>query len=247
MITLKVDTGTVTKYLDTCSKEVSRSIEVALDNTAIAIKDAVVKEMQSVFSEPTRFTLNSLKVTKTKGHNMQASVWFKQPERMAEHYLSPQVEGGTRNLKGFERGIDDKMFVPGQGIKLNASGNVPVSQLKKILSAVKSKHADYVYLPNGSKKGALLPGVYQRYADRRTGLNSKTRKALGSQGIHQKGMKRGRISSIIRARGLRPVLIVGKQTASVKPRLDFYGVAQRTCNEVFDKLFIDDLNRRLPR
>lgn len=251
MISIKVDSTAVMKYLDTAQKEVMRAAETALDKTAVDIRDALVEEMKSVFDRPTNFTLNSLKVTKTRNHNMQAIVGFKKPDRMADHYLLPQVEGGVRKLKGFEQGIDDKQFVPGKGLKLNASGNITFNQARTILNELKkpgtSTDHNYIYLPYGSRNNKLPPGVYQRFANRGTGLGATTKKSLGAAGIHQKGMRRGRISSIIRARGLRPILLLGKQNSQVKPLLKFEEIAVQTANKVFEPHFLSELARRLPR
>jgi len=247
MIKLTVDTGALTKYLGSCEKEVNRSLEVALDNTAVDIRREEIDEMKRVFDNPVPYTLNSLKVTKTRNHNMQASVWFKDPERMDDHYLAPQVEGGQRKLKGFERSIEGIKFIPGAGVKLNKSGNVTVRQIKSILSAIKesgtSTDKDYVFIKRHKK---LHPGIYQRFAYRENRLSGKAKKSLGVSGVHQKGMTRGRISSIIRARGLRPMLLVGKQTANVKPLLKFYDVAQRVCDKQFRSHFLTELQKRLP-
>lgn len=268
MIKITIDDRAVKAALAAYPKIAARSIETAIDKIAMAIKDAEVAEMKRVFDRPTPFTLNSLKVTRTKGHNMMATVWFKEPDRMEDHYLVPQVEGTERKLKGFELAIWRTKFVPGKGVKLNQHGNVSrglLVQIKSVLgraeltlgyqanltakSAKRNiKQRDYVYLPRGSRGGALPPGVYQRVSDKFKGLNSaKFRRSQAKFGTYQKGKTVGRFSSIIRARGLRPILIVGKQHAKVTPLLKFYEVARRVNSESFAKHFHADFARRLPR
>lgn len=53
-----------------------------------------------------------------------------------------------------------------------------------------------------------------------------------------KGRNRGRFTSAIAARGLKPILIEKEnQNESVKPLLDFFGVAYQTFDERFVKRF----------
>ncbi|KJS02216.1 MAG: hypothetical protein VR65_06100 [Desulfobulbaceae bacterium BRH_c16a] len=267
MITVTVPTGAAIRYLSNCEKEITRSLETAIDNTAFDIRKEVIDEMNRVFDRPTPYTTKQIWVTKTRNHNMQASVWFKDPERMDDHYLLPQVEGTERKLKGFERSMWNTKFTPGKGVKLDKHGNISrgtLVQIKSVLGraeltsgyqanlTVKSakrniKQRDYVYLPNGSSKGALPPGIYQRIAQKFQGLNSaKFRRSQSQFGTYQRGKTRGRISQIIRARGLRPILLVGKQHEQVKPLLKFYEVARRVYDKEFNKHFLAELKKRLP-
>jgi len=235
--------------------QAKRALEQALDQTARDIKKAEVEEMKRVFHRPTRFTLNSLKMTATHNHNMEARVWFKDLERMRQHYIVPQVVGGPRKFKGFEHAFGKTMFVPGQKARMTKAGNISPGQILQILSVLgkaermagtqrnmtarsakrNKKQRDYVYLPKGN--GRLYPGVYQRFAKGSRGVRSGTYQAL------QRGRKRGRIASAIRARGLRPIMLVGKQKASIKPLLHFYEVA----NAVSDKQFIKHFNKFLDK
>lgn len=206
MISIKVDDKQVQAMLKLLPKQASRAAEQALDFTAVRIADAVRTQMLRVFDRPTQFTLNSLKVTKTKGHNMTAGVGFKNPTRaggtMTHHYLRPEVEGGKRKLKGFERGLGADEFVPGRGASMDGWGNVKVSQIKTALKEVKSgKSVKYVQLTRTT--GKLPPGIYQRV------------KAEGSA-----RRKRGAFM-----RGLKPILIKGRTGHSVRPLLPFYLIA----------------------
>lgn len=267
MIKVTVDSRAIKAALAAYPKIASRSLEIAIDKTAMAIKEAEVAEMKRVFDKPTPYTLNSLKVTRTKGHNMKATVWFKEPDRMADHYLLPEVEGGKRKLKGFERALDNNKFVPGKGSVKDRYGNVPNSQLRQILGVLgkaempgyqanltaksakrNRKQRDYVFLPAGSSGGRLPPGVYRRMVQKGTGFfGDKSQKHLASFGTYQKGRKRGKFFSVVRARGLKPILILGKQHGQYKPRLQFYAVARLVHNDVFTKHFVADFSWRLPR
>lgn len=230
----------VQRMLSAFPGKAHRACAVALNQTGKAIKLAEVSEMRRVFEAPTRYTLNSLRFEPSKANNLQAKVLSKEPERMQQHYLVPQVEGGARKLKGFERGIDGKEMVPGEGAKVNAAGNVVIPQIKGALAGSKGRKSDYFYLrqPNGK----LLPGVYQRVKTSR-GVRVSNRKAAGY--TVQRGRKRGRFASAIMARGIKPIFIVGRTGHRVKPQWDFYGVANRVYESTFADRFWSNLNKYL--
>lgn len=115
----------------------------ALTQTAKDIKAAEVETMQSVFDRPTRFTLNSLYVKPATKRDLTAEVYFKDGfgSVPAWRYLGPQVEGGARVHKSFERALirsgfmsPEEFAVPGQGATLDASGNISGGTITRILS-----------------------------------------------------------------------------------------------------------------
>lgn len=251
----------VKRALANAPKLAERAAEMALDFTARHIKSDIQREMLIVFDAPTQWTLNSLQVTPTKGHNMMASVWFKEPGRMGQHYLVPLVEGGSRKLKGFERALGLGEMVPGSGVKLDQYGNIPGSQIVQIMSVLggfnryagdntnitsrsrksNTKERDYVVITK--RRGKLYPGVYQR-VQTGAGFGAKTKRTFSDRSkAYQKGRTRGRFSSVIRARGLKPIMITGRTGHSVKPLLDFYGVAERAFNAIFERRFWANLER----
>jgi len=256
--------NTVQKVLASIPGKAHRACAVALNKTGKAVKAEEQNEMKSVFDRPTRYTLNSLKLTPATKDNLQAKVWFKDPARMGAHYLVPQVDGGSRKLKGFERAFGEE-FVPGEGVRLNQFGNVTGGQIVQIMSVLgklgrfsgdnsnstaasrkrNTRERDYVYLPHGSAWGKLPPGIYKRYQTG-AGFGAKTKRTFADRSkTYQKGRRRGRFSSVIRARGLKPILIHGRTGHKVKPLLDFYGVANKTFDHTFDRTFWSTLNQFL--
>lgn len=265
MFKLTVDDKAVTALLRAMPKVAGRAAEIALDKTAKDIKVEMISTMKKVFTNPTRYTLNSLKVTRTQNHNMQASVWFKEPDRMGQHYLVPQVDGGPRKYKGFEHGLGRKMMVPAVGAKILKHGAVSYGQLRTILSVLgraertagysanitarsskRNRRArDYVRIKR--KYRGLYPGVYERYQTG-VGFGAKTKRTFAhGHKVYQKGRRRGRFASVIQARGLRPVLLEGKQKASIKPLLPFYKVAGKVGTKQFKYHFYREFDRLLAR
>lgn len=255
-IVAKIDERALARLSQSNGKAILRATERAIDGTARAIKDAIQREMPKVFKNPTPYTLNSLKVTLTKHHNMLASVWFKDPERMSQHYLVPEVEGGDRRLKGFEQALGGRTFAPGFAARLNRYGNMSYGQIKQILSVLKlanpdqnrtsrsevknRKPRDYVYfrMPHGS----LPAGVYQR-VQTGVGFGAKTKRTLPF-GEWQKGRTRGRFSSAIRARGLKLVLAEISRPIYRK-RLRFYELGQLVFKVEFNRQFNAELAKAM--
>ncbi len=239
-----------------------RAAEVAMDKATRDAKDAIHVEMEKVFHSPTDYTLDSLRMTPTQNHNLETSIWFRD-RRLGEgdHYLVPQVEGGARQLKRFEKALDNTMFVPGRGVRLNEHGNVSAGQMRQILSVFgraertagynanitnrsrrrNTKQRDYFYLKK--RHGSLYPGVYERVAQKRTGLGKARKYVVDKSKAYQKGQKRK--ASIIRARGIKPVFIKGRQFAPYKPRLAFYKIAEEVYNQSFRRRLFAELERRM--
>ncbi len=238
-----------------------RACAVALNKAGKLVKEAEVAEMKTVFNNPTRYTLKSLQLTPATKNDLKVTVWFKVPDRMGVHYLVPQVDGGQRKLKGFERGVGLGELVPALGAKLNQYGNVSMGQIRQILSVLgkaenaagymanitdrsrrrNTRERDYVVIDR-RQRGNLPLGVYQRFQTG-VGFGAKTKRTfLDRSKTYQKGRTRGRFASVIRARGLRPVLLAGRTGHQVKPLFDFYSVAHRTFNQHFEPLFSDTLN-----
>jgi hypothetical protein len=163
----------------------------ALTRTAQKVKEAEVEAMKKVFDRPTAYTLNGLYVTPATKRNLQANVYFKDfsPKGVAAgRYLRPQIDGGSRNQKRFERALILKGLmpagsyaVPGRQAPLDQFGNVPASFFVRILSDLQAfgeqgyranrrgarrgaRRDNYFFVP---KKGSSLrPGVYWHLPNR---------------------------------------------------------------------------------
>lgn len=262
MIRVEVQDAEVRKLIANLPKTAGRAAEIAIDRTAKEIRNEIKSEMRRVFDGPVPYTINSLQITPTRNHNLQATVWFKDPDRMQQHYLVPQVEGGPRKLKGLERALGGSFgvkmeLVPGSGAKLDRYGNITGGQIKQIMSVLKvadqwagstsniskqsakvGKERDYVLIPR--KRGKLLPGIYQRVArgsssirGRYSSIDNRTKGRAGGAYAWQVGKRK----LVTRARGLKPILLRGKTGDPVKPLLDFYGIADQVYSRRFRELF----------
>lgn len=158
------------------------------------MKEELQGEMRSIFDRPTAFTINSLQITPATKGNLEAKIWFKNPPRLSdtEHYLQPQVYGGGRPIKRFERWLQAAghlpygwYAVPGPAARLDGYGNMSRGQIVQILSALQAMpnrdaNRPHRYgLTRGSRAkrnqpvfvviapgGKLKPGVWQRISDK---------------------------------------------------------------------------------
>ena len=116
----------------------------AVNGVAKAAVADLRKSMQTAFDRPTPWTLNSVyaKTAHTRQANPTAYVGIKEfapGGTPAWKYLGPQMDGGLRRQKRFEKLIEDVVpgatfAVPGRGAKLDAYGNISRGQLNQVLS-----------------------------------------------------------------------------------------------------------------
>lgn len=168
------DMSKVIKRLDELQRRhVPFATAKALTKTAQAVQKELKTEMGRVFDRPTRFTLSSLRVKPATKANLTATVHFKDTPKgtSAGDYLKPQIHGGSRVLKRFElhlqrAGILAPGFyaVPGQGARLNSSGNMSPGQITQILSGVKA-HPD-IYARSSKASGRRNPAPLAYFVSR---------------------------------------------------------------------------------
>lgn len=134
----------IRKLSDLQKEQVPFALAHALTMTAQRVKDAQVREMRDVFDRPTPYTLDSLFTRPATKTNLTAFVWLKSDTSKgtpADKYLMPQIKGGERRLKRFEKALQrvgalppDYVAVPGEAAKLDSYGNMSRGQIVQILS-----------------------------------------------------------------------------------------------------------------
>lgn len=166
------------------------AIARAVTWTAQHVKRALEYEMPLAFDRPTPYTLGSLYLSPATKQIPVAKVWLKDDAGKgtpAAKYLFPEIAGGERSLKRFERALSimgllppGMYAVPGAAAPLDQYGNMPASLIEQILSALGAAETRSGYLANRTRasrrrKGAKLAeyfvgrpggaplGVYRRY------------------------------------------------------------------------------------
>lgn len=208
------------RWRDLSKDQVPFATALMLTWTGQDIKKAERAEMLRVFDNPTAFTLNSLYLTPATKKKHEALVWFKDyaPKgTAAAKYLQPQVVGGIRQAKRYEKALRrkgmlpaGKITVPGAGARLTKGGNISRGQITRMLSNLDAQH------DSGQNTGSR--------GTRRNGRQASARNYFVKR--NQSGMP---IAIYIRAgrRRAKPFLIFASD-AKYHQRFDFFGVASDT-------------------
>lgn len=121
--------------------EIPRAAASALNRLATGARLKVVDRMKEVFDRPNAFTLNGFFTRPATGKNLEAWVATRDFARRgtpAITYLGPQIRGGERDMKRFEKALrtvsDGQYVVPGKDCPLDENGNIKRGIIIQILS-----------------------------------------------------------------------------------------------------------------
>lgn len=231
---------------------------VALNDTAKDVMAAEVASMSEVFDRPTRFTLNALYIQRASSNDLSAQVRFKEGfgSIPAWRYLGPQVEGGTRAKKSHERALEragllkaSEFCVPGQGLTLDANGNMKPSDLVKMLADLGAGFSNSTAKTRKTKKGrargrymVLRPDAANtRYLKRDVQPGVYWRKPISSGAASAAA----RVGASVRG-GIVPVLIF-VNTPHYAKRLPYYQTARDVVARNFAMRFREAVAKYPPR
>jgi hypothetical protein len=215
VIRVDVDPGNVLQrgFTELEQRNLPFAVRQAVNQTAFAVRQRWMEVMPRIFDRPTALTLRAVLYRKATSARAGAEIYIRDEAYKGTppaKYLQAQVEGGPRRLKGVEKRLQASghmphgMFaVPGKGVKLDAHGNIPGSQVNQILSQLgarfdplqneteksrdrrrrrqaKQRAGDYFAVGprlrgKGKARGHLPPGVYQRLS---TGFGGALRSVL---------------------------------------------------------------------
>lgn len=176
----------------------------AVNDTAFGVRGAWQREATRVFDRPVALTRNAVLVAKAGSGFSGAAAQFRAGRDASAveariylrddafkgtppvKYLFPQVQGGLRNAKRFERALraagvlpPGMVAVPGSAAKLDAHGNLSSGTITRILSQLRaspdalqnasssarsrrSRKRGGAYFGVRERRGNLVPGVYER-------------------------------------------------------------------------------------
>ncbi|GBR03181.1 hypothetical protein [Gluconobacter cerinus] len=122
-------------------KEIPKAAASALNRLATGARLQVVDRMREVFDRPSAFTLNGFFTRPATGKNLEAWVATRDYARRgtaAITYLGPQIHGGDRDMKRFEKALRSvsggQYVVPGKDCPLDENGNIKRGVIIQILS-----------------------------------------------------------------------------------------------------------------
>jgi hypothetical protein len=230
-IKVTADISKVEHLFDNLRKDqVPFATALALTKTAQYVQGELTKAMDTVFDRPTPYTKNALYVKPATKSSLVAVVKVKDESfkgNPAVRYLFPEITGGTRTLKGFEKLLQRAgvmpagwYAIPTSAALLDAYGNVSGGVVTRILSQLQAardsltnesavlkakrnrtkRNARYFAVNPATERGKLKPGIYER---------------LGS----------------VWGSGIRPIFLYTQKQPSYAARYDFYGMAKRLAAE----------------
>lgn len=194
----------------------------ALTRTAqIAAKNDIPNAMRSVFTSPTPWTLNSLFVIAATADTQSARIMVKDSVSRGvapEKFLLPEVEGGGRNEKGFEKALrlggwlkPGERVIPGDDMPLDAFGNVSGPKIRSILATLeKPRGGGHV---KGQRRGSYGGGIF-------VGQIGRTRGIWQRDGI-----------------GLKLLFLITSTAPQYRARLDFPAIVEKCAQANFEKEF----------
>ena len=206
----------------------------ALNLTADQVKQALVDEMLRSLDRPVPYTLGAPYVfKKATKDNLAVQVYLKDATRSgrSEAYLRPQVYGGGRRMKGFEKALNaigilpnGMYIIPGKNAPLDAYGNVGAGFILQILRYFKA-------FPEGARRKNLSD-------EKRARMKKGTKTRLGIEYfiLHGREPSPGIFSRVEYGGGvsIRPIFMFVKQP-QYKKRLQWDAVAARVVNENWEK------------
>lgn len=200
------------RWIGDIGNQVPFAIAVALTRTAKRLIPFEQDEVRRVFDRPVPYTIKAFGTTPATKANLTSTLFIK--DRQAK-YLLPNIEGGRRGQKTFERRLAsdsgvNAYWAPGGGVKLTGAGNLTLEQIQDIAGK----------LSRSGKFGGIFVGTPQNMPNAPFGIWARETRG------------RGRNAS----RGLTPLLVRIEQP-NYKKRFDFHGVAERHAHRIFDEEF----------
>jgi hypothetical protein len=201
-------------------RRINAAAATALTYTALDGKKAVEREMRAVLDRPNPYTMRQVRIESARADKLQAAVEWKDDYGYTVPYLLPQVEGGSRRAKRFEKALQAAghlpqgwFAVPAPGARLDAFGNISRGQIIQILSQLR------ITLLAGTTRNLSFDARKQINAQRRAGGRFFVIKpgAKKQAGVYQREFY---------GRDVTPVLFFVR-SVRYRQRLDFDGVVRR--------------------
>lgn len=208
------------------------AIARAVTMTAQSVKKALEYEMPLAFDRPTPYTMSSLYLNPATKSIPVAKVWLKDDSGKgtpAAKYLLPEIAGGGRNMKRFERRLqlmgllpEGMQVVPGDAAPLDQYGNIPASVIEQILSALGAAEIKSGYQANRTRASARRKGA--KLAEYFVG-----RPGGAPLGVYRR-------YKFAHGSAVKPILIFVRPV-QYRPRYRFEEIAQRVVSEEFPVKF----------
>lgn len=262
MYRVEFNTGLLRARFKKYQTQVPYATRIAVNETAQKIQAALQIETKYAFDRPTPFTVKAPMVRYAKKGEVVAQVFLRNEAAKGTppvKYLQPEVEGGGRRIKRFERRLQVESGVlgpreyamPADGAKLDRFGNLAAGEIVQILSQVKgfndigaNETAASKARASASRKRyfatragqALKPGIYERVGPTTSARTRRIARDATKQ-VRAAGLELTVKANRIMPRGVRSVLIFTPTAPTFRPRFRFYKIARDVDARVFRKEF----------
>lgn len=220
---------------DLQKKHLPKAHVEAAERTGSYVHKALRSEMEEVFDRPTAWALGGLRYRKPSMGKPLVSIWLEEfggKGIPAADFLSPQIEGGQRKHKRFEKALiarglmrSGMYAVPGAQAPIDAHGNVPASFIVRMLSDLQA-FGEQGYRAN--RKGA------------RRGNRKSNYFFAGGIG-RARHLKPGIYWHL--PNGMLGVVFLFVSKTAYQQRFDFYGVGERAYQRVAGRFMTEALER----
>lgn len=222
---------------DIPTRVIPYAASTALNRVASSARKDIQAEMPKVFDRPNAYTLNSLRVLPAKVDNLVARISVKDDATnngtRPEDYLLPNVFGGGRSEKRFERNLryagilrEGWRAVPGTGAKLDRFGNIPRGEIQKILTALRAS-----FDRNQNRTTSARSRRNARNAPYFVGGLDRVSIVGGEQRVTRASLTPGIYARD--GRGVRLVMVFVKKAPEYRVRLPFQQIAERRADADF--------------
>lgn len=209
MITVKVDTAKLERRLQAiAADQVPFATALALTNTARDCSNALTDELPKYLDNPTAFTLRAFTIQRAEKGALRARVFAKDAQG---RYLKWQIDGGDRApTRKLQR-------LPAE-IALNAHGNLPAGEIKRLVALAKA-----------GKRVSRARGA-------KVGVSSKVDLFYGDPGS---GRAVGIYKRIVKGdqEFLVPLVIMPQGSVKYRPRFPAERIVRDTAARVFPERF----------
>lgn len=246
---LEIDVSGLTRKLNDFEKrQFPFALSQALNRTAEKAQAAATAGMK-VFDQPVPFTMKSVFIRRTTKAQFKtglfAEVFLRDEATKGTppvKYLEPEVKGGGRRRKRFERALQaegimgpNEWAVPSRALKLNQYGNVSAGMISSILSQLEASPDSLQNITRRSKQRLRKQGK-RLYFTPRPGSKLQP-------GVYVRAGRRPKSGGD--PRGVRPVLLFVSDVPSYRPRYQFYEIVTKVHVTQFAQTFHAELARAI--
>lgn len=225
-------------------KQIPYATMLALNETAFATREAIQREIKSVFDRPTPWLVNQVTVRKATKQDLIAIVgtlegiknqygenagFSRTSSGVYERILAPHIVGGKREQKRSEQRLQRAgilpagwIMVPGSGMPLDAYGNPKTSELLMVLSWLNAMNwSSQGASQNRAEKVRKRKNKAEKRGDEYFAIGRTSEKSLGSSYLRPGVYKRT-------GKGKLKAMLFFVSRYSYQTRLDWLGVARST-------------------